>query len=761
MSDTEQPFPGRARAWARRLLPLLTTLLVGLSGLSLVVLPRLLDPAFLENPEIGGYVEGDIRAPSSLDIIDQETSDWMMKDAAAQVRSVYDHDAQLPLDLELKLSEAFAFMRQPEPDTTPPTQAVFEARRADFFRILGTALEAEDFADLRAQRFDLEIEVRIIECLRAAYFDYVVADRQFLLPDLSRGITIRHFNVAAQPGAREFKEEVVTDLSELRDIAAARTDMASRLRDIEGLTRNQRRLMLSVADRLLKPNLIFNRDETERRKLAAADDVKPIVIPIQQGERIAKKGDRLTRRQVLILKGFVAQQQKTSGTSRAIGTTLLLAIFALATLRFSRSLSKRALSVRDGLFAIAVLVLQMLMVRGLNFALSFWEPSLPIPYEAFLWAAPFATGALLVRLFLAHEVGLVVGMVSAVAASLMFQGNLVLLLYVLSGTLVAATPTHKRNRWWQIGLEVALAQALVVTCNLILSERFFGQDWVWVVPAALVSGVSAAILCGLVTPLLETVLGFTTEGRLKELASLNHPLLKQLIVAAPGTYHHSIVMGQMVEAAAMDIGCNALLAKVGAYFHDIGKLGSPQLYVENRRGDVRGASASLLNEEEWKTMKSHATHGVRLARQARLGSAVIEIVGAHHGTRALERAPMPLRYDGPKPRSKEATLVMLADAVEARARDESALRLEQLQQIIDEATSEVFERGQLSESELALKDLPLCKAAFLRVLAKIRRAEDGQKLWVVHEALGRQERSAAARTARAEDADDDKARGDS
>lgn len=747
MAD-EVPLANRAR----QLLPLLTTLLVGLSGLSLVLLPRLLDPAFLSNPEIGTVVQEDIRAPHAIDIVDSESTDWMMKDAQAQVRSVYDHDAQLPLDLEVKLSEAFSLMRASEPDGMPPTTSVFEARRADFFRTLGTTLEAEDFADLRAARFDLEVELRIIECLRAAYFDYVVADRQFLMPDLAKGITIRHFNVAAEPG-QLFKEEIMGDVSELRDLAVARADMASRLRDMEGLTRNQRRLMLSVAERVLKPNLIFNREETERRKLTAADDIKPIVIPIQQGERIAKKGDSLTRRQVLILKGIAQQQQKTGGPWRAVGTTLLLAIFALATLRFSRSLSKRVLSVRDGLFATAVLVVQMLMVRGLNFALSLWEPSLPVPYEAFLWAAPFATGALLVRLFLAHEVGLVVGMVSAVAASLMFQGNVVLLLYVLSGTLVAATPTRKRNRWWQIGLEVALAQALVVVCNLILSERLMGQDWVWVVPAALVSGISAAILCALVTPLLETILGFTTEGRLKELASLNHPLLKQLIVAAPGTYHHSIVMGQMVEAAAQDIGSNALLAKVGAYFHDIGKLASPQLYAENRRGERGGKAGELLSEEDWKTMKGHVSHGLRLARQARLGSAVIEIIVTHHGTRMIDRAPTAMRYDGPRPRSKEATLVMLADAVEARARDEAALKPEQLQQIVDEVTTDVWSRQQLTESELTLKELPVVKAAFLRVLAKIRRAEDGQKLWVVHESHLRPVGAEPAAKARPEDED--------
>ncbi len=714
----------RLGSLGRRLIPLGTTLVVGLSGLTLVVLPRLLDPAVMPDPEVGKLVEQDIRAPRALDIVDQETTDWMTKDASLRVRSVYDHDAQLPWASELRLSEAFAFIRQ---------QDSMEEARGDFYRLLGTTLEAEDFADAKARRFDPQLEQLIAECLRAAYPSFVVSDRQVLLPDVDKGITLRHFNVTSDQSG--VKEEVLADVSDLRDLTIARADMASRLRDVPGLTRNHRRLVLAIATRLLKPNIVFNRDETERRKQAASDDIKPRFIPVQQGELIAKKGDRLSRRQTLILKAFYAQAQKTSSTPRAVGTTLMLAIFALASLRFSRSLSKRPLSVRDSVFAIGVLVMQMLLVRALNYGLSYWDPSFAAPYEALLWAAPFAAGALLVRRFLATEVGLVVGMVSAVAAALMFENNLVLLLYVLSGTLVAATPTRKRNRLWQIGLEIALAQVLVVACHLILSERFHQNELIWAVPAALVSGALSVLFCAILSPVLEALLGFTTEGRLKELTSLNHPLLKQLIVAAPGTYHHSVVMGQMVEAAALALGANHLLAKVGAYFHDIGKLEAPQVYAENRRSGKTG----MLSDDEYKAIQKHADAGIRVARAARLGSAVIEIIAAHHGSRPLGMAPANVRYEGPKPRSREAALVMIADAVEAGARDLDLHTYQDIGKLIDDVVSLLFQQGQLGESELQLRELPLVRAAFVRTLVEIRRAEDGHKLWVVHDASGERE----------------------
>jgi cyclic-di-AMP phosphodiesterase PgpH len=718
------------KAWSRQALPFFTTLIVGLSGLSLVVLPRLLDPSGIPEPlVVGRLVDEDIRAPRPLDVVDEETTDWMEREAQQAVRSVYDHDVALASYTVMRLEEAFLFMRQPQADGSPPQQNTFDDRRVEFFRLLGAALEAEDFADLRARRFDTEIEQHITDSVKAGYPHYVVADRELLLADLKKGITVRH----VEQGSSLAREDVLTkdDLrDEARDLSVARADMASHLRESPTLTRNHRRLVLSVAERVLKPNLTYNRDESEKRRALAVGEVKPVIIPVQQGERIARKGDRLTRRQVLILKGFLTHAQKTGSSARAFGTTALLAIFALATLRFSRSLSKRPLSLSDGLFATAVLVVQMLVVRAWYFTLSFWDPSVEVPYDVILWAAPFSAGALLVRLFLAHEVGLVVGMVSAVAASVMFEGNFVLLLYVLSGALVAATPTRKRNRWWQIGLEVALAQALVIFCNLVLNERYGTNELMWVIPAALASGMSSAIICAVLSPLLEAVLGFTTERRLKELASLNHPLLKQLIVTAPGTYHHSIIMGQLAEAAASDVGANAWLAKVGAHFHDIGKLESPQIYEENRR---RKAQGELLSDDEWKTIKNHVRFGVKLAQEHRLGSAVLEIIVSHHGQRPLPRSPSPLLYDGPGPVSREAAIVMLADAVEACTRDLGIDSARALQTTVYEVCDSLVRSGELDGSDLSLSDITSVKAAFVRVLSTIRRAGDGRRLYLAHD----------------------------
>lgn len=693
------------------------TLLIGLSGLTLVALPKLLTPSTVDNPEVGKLVPEDIRAPHALDVVDEESSGWTRKQAQAQVRSVYDRDMALEASLEARVTEAFARMREADNDSDA---------RAELARVLDLSLDNDEFTDLRAQRDSGDIEKRVNAALRVGMSGGVVPSRDVLAPDLAHGVVVRYMGEATP------REEALDDVNSVGDLTSARLAMTNALRG-QTLTRVQRRVVLAVAEGVIKPNMFFNRDETERRKLSAAAEIKPVVVPLVRGERIARRGDHLTPRQVLLLKAFDAQARDTKGSARALGTSLLLATIALAALRFSRGLSRRPLILRDGVFAISALIAQMLLVRAVHFALSFWDPSSAIPYEALMWAAPFAAGPLLVRLFLAEQVGLVVGLVSAVAASLMFEGNLTLLLYVVAGSLIAATTSRRPLSLVRVGLEITLAQAAVALCSVVLGETPLAGQIAWICLAPLVSGLGTVFLCALVTPVIEAIFGFTTELRLRELAALDHPLLKHLIVAAPGTYHHSVVMGAMVEAAAEEIGADPLLAKVGAYFHDIGKLEHPQLYRENRR---QSSDDLGLGEESLETVRHHVDHGAALARKARLGQSVLAIITSHHGTRSVGRTmstPRVLAYKGPRPYAKEAALVMMADAVESSVREAGAAKPAEVSARVDEVAETLFREGQLDESELQLSSLPLIKAAFVRTLLRVRRAEDGQQLWVVHD----------------------------
>jgi putative nucleotidyltransferase with HDIG domain len=230
-------------------------------------------------------------------------------------------------------------------------------------------------------------------------------------------------------------------------------------------------------------------------------------------------------------------------------------------------------------------------------------------------------------------------------------------------------------------------------------------------------------------PAVERAFGYLTDVKLLELANLNHPALKDLIVQAPGTYHHALIMGSLVEAAAQAIGASGLLARVGAYYHDIGKTRNPGYFLENQRGENR--HEQLAPSMSALIVKRHVADGLELARQWRLPKEVAEIIREHHGTRlvsfywarAREGTHAPdaaleelFRYPGPKPRSREAALVMIADACEASARALSEPTPERLRSVVKNRLDEIVAEGQLDDCELTMRDLTAIAAAMVRAL---------------------------------------------
>jgi putative nucleotidyltransferase with HDIG domain len=256
--------------------------------------------------------------------------------------------------------------------------------------------------------------------------------------------------------------------------------------------------------------------------------------------------------------------------------------------------------------------------------------------------------------------------------------------------------------------------------------------------ALLSTSLLVPMLVMAVTPLIELGFGYASDTKLLELANLNHPALKELIVQAPGTYHHSIIMGSLVENAAEAIGANPLLARSCAYYHDIGKGRNPLYFGENQRGDNR--HDQLAPAMSAVIIKRHVTEGQEMARHYRLPKLVADAIPQHHGTRLVgffyakalkeqegkENAP-PVddgvyRYAGPKPQFREAALVMIADAVEAASRATQETSTAKLQALVQRLINLIFSEGQLDECDLTLKDLNLIAQSFVRTLEGIYHA---------------------------------------
>jgi putative nucleotidyltransferase with HDIG domain len=294
---------------------------------------------------------------------------------------------------------------------------------------------------------------------------------------------------------------------------------------------------------------------------------------------------------------------------------------------------------------------------------------------------------------------------------------------------------HDRAGLFRVGAAVgALGAGLAIASHLVTGGGV--GEAAWPALAALLSGALLLPVIAVGTlPLVEWAFGYVTDVKLLELANLNHPELKDLIVQAPGTYHHSVIMGSLVEAAAEAIGANPLLAKVCAYYHDIGKIKNPGWFAENQRGENRHDGAAPAMSAL--VVRRHVTDGVELARRWKLPRAVADVIPQHHGTRhisffwakaleAAERAgeeadldEATFRYPGPKPQTPEAALVMIADACEASARALPDPTTEKLQALVQRRIHEAFGEGQLDDCPLTLKDLSAIGVAMVRALEAV------------------------------------------
>jgi putative nucleotidyltransferase with HDIG domain len=234
----------------------------------------------------------------------------------------------------------------------------------------------------------------------------------------------------------------------------------------------------------------------------------------------------------------------------------------------------------------------------------------------------------------------------------------------------------------------------------------------------------------LLLPLFEKLFDFTTDLTLLELGNLNLPLFKEMAIEAPGSYHHSIVVGSLAEAAARVIGADPILARVGAYYHDIGKLKKPEYFIENQIG-VKNPHDALKPQMSALIIISHVKDGVEMAKKMKLPRKLINIIERHHGTTTIELfykkalnmstdvAEERFRYPGPKPKTKEAAVIMLADTVEAAARSEKNITVTKLQKILKDNIQKKFNDGQLDECPINRQELEQIKPSFLSVLTGV------------------------------------------
>jgi len=416
----------------------------------------------------------------------------------------------------------------------------------------------------------------------------------------------------------------------------------------------------------------------------------------------------------------------------AVALTLAVSLFLKEWFGFAgREVRKVRLAARDFLFLCSLALLLFFTTKGLIEFLAGSRAFAPVRVYAYL--IPLPAFAMVVRILLNAETSILFTVAASVLSAAAVSGNWPELLFLLlSGTAGASrsgrVPYRQKMLW--AGVQTAPVCALAA---VTLELAFHGTGSL--LPAALfgaLNGLLAGPIALAVLPVAEYVFGYASDIRLMELGSANHPLLSKLMVFAPGTFHHSMVVGTLAEAGALAIGANPVLCRVAALYHDVGKIVKPQYYSENQAGmnNVHDALSPGLSRT---VILSHVKEGARLAREAGLGDQVVEIIEQHHGTSLLyyfldKAKPMidgrkaseeMFRYPGPRPRTREAAIVMLADAAEATVRSLRNPSSGEVEESVTGIINRAYLDGQLDECEMTLRDLHSLGEAVSQVLSAI------------------------------------------
>jgi putative nucleotidyltransferase with HDIG domain len=697
-----------------------------------LVITLVLSPSFhlgFKEVNVGDIATKEVKSAQDLLVEDEKSTREKRAEAERSVLSVYDFDPSVLTDAEARIRSAFQKGAPPPKGEKGPDKSLSLNPRNEIETTLRLSFTSSEWALLEKKRFNPSISEAALKLITPVLKKGVIADKDSLDPDADKGIFIR--DIHTRSDRRDLPPFDFLDVKEARGNLRAQSEQFRPTLGIESTS-----LALKLAEHFLKPNLTFNKDETEDRKMKARDMVNPVYFQVKRGEVILRAGDRVREDHLSIINALRRVQERSHVISILIGMCLLTFFLLASIYQFAtKNIRKVAFSQKDMLFfstalvataAILKLFLMITDVLGTAF--------LSIPSSAYLYLFPIAAGAMLVRIVINSEVAIIFSILVAYFSAVMMGNQLSLFIFAFIGSIVGAhkvAQCEQRTVILKAGLMVGAANTLMIFSYTLLSGNPFKMNFMADLVFGFLGGILASILVLGITPIVESLFRYTTDIKLLELANMDNLLIKDLILQAPGTYHHSVIVGSLAEAAAKAVSANPLLSRVSAYYHDIGKLKKPLYFIENTGGGenkhdhLTPTMSSLI-------LLSHIKDGLELARENRLGERVAHIIQQHHGTslifyfyqKAKEQASEPLneedfRYPGPKPQTKEAGLVMLADAVEAASRALSDPNPSRIKSLVQRIISDVFLDGQLEECELTLKDLHKIEDSFTHILTAI------------------------------------------
>ena len=708
--------------------------------ISLLLYPNLLVIP-TEDYSIGDVANKDIKASYDFLVEDKELTKQRRSEAVKSALFVYDFDRS-GANIDQRIKKSFGYARKEleqilSIELEPSLRAEkLEQLREKFFDILEITEDSVLFDRLVKDTFSSFIDNYASIIISQILEKGVVGNKKVLMTQKGKGIILRDINTQQELKIDDFDRFYNLE-SALKYFNQA-IDKLARNKNAGDIVTTTRRLAKSITN----PNITFNKSETELRKEEAKKSVKPIYFQVKKGEMIVREGEKINLTHLWKLETEAKLKTTAPTLSMALGMTLMIGI--LLSLSYIVLLKRLNIFIADSksLIFISVTLLLMFLIallyntvaeevaRGFHFFTA----------KVLLFALPITLGAILISIFQGLEVAIAFSLIISILTSIAVESRIEFFAYFLIGSLLAAYEVRncrERSVLIKTGMKVGLLNIIMALSILTL----YGNPYSLLGAVSVISGFLGGVLAGVIAtgflPLIEIIFGFTTDIKLLELASLDQPILKDLMVNAPGSYHHSVMVSNMVEATAESINANPLLAKVSAYYHDIGKINKPLYFVENQmKGDNK--HEKLAPSMSSLILISHVKDGVELAKQHKLGREIIDIIQQHHGTslisyfyqkakeqtkkRGSRSSPVKeedFRYPGPKPQTKEAGLVLVADAMEAASRTLVNPTPARIQGMVQKIINNIFSDGQLDDCELTLNDLNLIAKTFSKTLSGI------------------------------------------
>jgi len=643
--------------------------------------------------------------------IDEEATEKAKEEAAAAVPYALRRDLQTEEKVVSGLGNFFDILEEERAREVSEEEKIINLKNTT-----GVELSDRNLKELLEYADPAEIRERTIKTAEAVFQDGFIDDSDLsYLKEAAERVVI--FKKVLGAGV-ERKADDLLDSRGARD--AIEKYVSSQFKG----DRKVRQAVVVLISGYVSPNLIPDGEKTKELKEEEARKAPPVYHSwtVKKNELIIERGERVNARHI----AQISQLRRVfrPGKSPMFFLGILLLFFLLGLIAVIHTIFTQRTRFLRNTKDIAIVLLNMFFIIVVS------DLIMRSPQPSYF--IPMASIGMIISLLIGFNVAFLSVVVMSVLISILIGGKIELALVLMMGSVVgifAVRGARRRSSILWAGLFAGLAKFMAVVCTGLINSmdmEFYLRDGMWGIASGVLSGF---IVMGLL-PVFEYFFKVPTNISLLELSDLNHPLLRRLAMEAPGTYHHSTMVGNLAEAACDSIGANSLLARVGAYYHDIGKISKAEYYSENEMG-AGSKHSSLTPRMSALIIAKHVKEGMEMAKKHKLNNAIIDFITQHHGNslisyfyqKAIEKSEdgtVPdeenFRYAGPKPQTKESAIVLLADSVEASSRALDNPTPSSIENLVKKIINNKFIDGQLDECDLTLKDMHQIAESFVRAL---------------------------------------------